>query len=506
MTKPFPNALMTTAAALIAMQTVPAAGGQPPAAPSPPNIVILVADDLGRRDVGFNGGDLATPNIDRLAHEGVSLGRFYAAPVCSPTRAGLMTGRYPIRFGLMRAVIPPWRDFGMDPAETTLPELLAEAGYRHRAIFGKWHLGHTSVRYHPLRRGFTRFAGHYNGAIDYFTHEREGERDWQHGYESVDEPGYATDLIAGHAVRFIDDHAADAEPFLLYVPFGAVHSPFQAKEPDLALFGDLPGIDLPRDWRVATAAAREPPADRRTRNRRVTAAMNRALDAGIGRILDRLDHHGVADDTFVLFFSDNGGVVGVGDNRPFRGSKGTVFEGGTRVAAAARWPAGGIAGGREVNAPVAYIDVLPTVLAMAELDRPEERPLDGVDVGAVLRGEQPRLDRDLYSFIAQLDPAVEQVSVTEPGWKLVVIGPALTDPDAAARSRVELFDIVDDPHETANLAADHPEAVARLLDKARAFRALQPDIHVPPFPAGRQGFVAPPRWRPADLPAPADPR
>ena len=290
------------------------------------------------------------------------------------------------------------------------------------------------------------------------------------------------------------------------MPFGAVHSPFQAKEPDLALFGDLPGIDLPRDWRVATAAAREPPADRRTRNRRVTAAMNRALDAGIGRILDRLDHHGVADDTFVLFFSDNGGVVGVGDNRPFRGSKGTVFEGGTRVAAAARWPAGGIAGGREVDAPVAYIDVLPTVLAMAGLDPPEERPLDGVDVGAVLRGEQPRLDRDLYSFIAQLDPAVEQVSVTEPRWKLVVIGPALTGPDAAARSRVELFDIVDDPHETANLAGDHPEAVARLLDKARAFRALQPDVHVPPFPAGRQGFVAPPRWRPADLPVPADPR
>ena len=504
MTKPLLRYAPTTAgAALIALQTVSAAGSQPPAASSPPNVVIIVADDLGRRDVGFNGGDLATPNIDRLADEGVSLGRFYAAPVCSPTRAGLMTGRYPIRFGLMRAVIPPWRDFGMDLAETTLPELLAGAGYRHRAVFGKWHLGHTSVRYHPLRRGFTRFVGHYNGAIDYFTHEREGERDWQHGYESVDEPGYATDLIAEHAARFIDQHAADAEPFLLYVPFGAVHSPFQAKEPDLALFRGLPGIELPRDWRVATAAAREPPAERRSRNRRITAAMNRALDAGVGRILDRLDRHGIADDTFVLFFSDNGGVVGVGDNRPFRGSKGTVFEGGTRVAAAARWPAGGIAGGREVDVPVAYIDVLPTLLAMAGLEPPRDRPLDGVDVGPVLRGEQPRLDRDLYSFIAQLDPAVEQVSVTEPRWKLVVIGPALTTPGAAAASRVELFDIVGDPGETANVAGDHPEAAARLLDKARAFRALQPAVHVPPFPAGRQGFVPPPRWRPADLPAAA---
>jgi arylsulfatase B len=150
-----------------------------------------------------------------------------------------MTGRYPIRFGLMRAVIPPWRDFGLDTSEVTLPEVLAKAGYEHRAIFGKWHLGHSSIKYHPLRRGFTEFVGHYNGAIDFFTHAREGELDWHDGYEASHEQGYSTELIAGHATRFIRAHAGENEPFLLYVPFNAVHSPFQAKPEDLAAYENL---------------------------------------------------------------------------------------------------------------------------------------------------------------------------------------------------------------------------------------------------------------------------
>ena len=127
-----------------------------------PNIVIIVADDLGWADVSFHGLQIRTPHIDRLAREGVELDRFYVAPVCSPTRAGLMTGRYPIRYGLMRSVVPPWRKSGLDISEVTLPEVLARAGYQHRGIFGKWHLGHSSVKYHPLHRGFTEFVGHYD--------------------------------------------------------------------------------------------------------------------------------------------------------------------------------------------------------------------------------------------------------------------------------------------------------------------------------------------------------
>ncbi len=460
-----------------------------------PNIVLIVPDDLGRHDVSFHGGEIATPNIDRIAAEGVRLERFYSAPVCSPTRAGLMTGRYPIRFGLMRAVIAPWRDYGMDTSETTLPKVLARAGYEHRGIFGKWHLGHFERKFHPLRRGFTEFVGH-NTAVDYFTKEREGERDWSHGYESVDEEGYVTDLLAEHAVRFIDRHAGGEAPFFLYVPFSAPHSPIQAKEEDLPLYADLDALDPPRGWEESTAgrplAADEPRRDRR----RVHAAMVHSLDDGVGRILDAIDGHGIADNTLVLFFSDNGGSVGIGDNGPYRGAKGSVFEGGTRVAAAARWPAGSIEGGGRIEAPMSYIDVLPTLMGIAGIDDHGGKPLDGVDVGDVLTGAaQAGPERDLYSFIAQLDPEREQVSVTEDEWKLVVVGPPLVREGAAEASRMMLFRLAEDPLEERDVAADHPGLVARLLEKAADFRALQPPNPVAPFLAGREGFKPPPNWQ-----------
>ena len=467
-----------------------------------PNIVIVVADDLGRRDVSFHGGELLTPNIDRIAREGVALERFYSAPVCSPTRAGLLTGRYPIRYGLMRSVIPPWRDYGLDTDEVLLPELLAEAGYAERGIFGKWHLGHTSVRYHPLRRGFTEFVGHYNGGIDYFVHEREGERDWQHGYTSVDEHGYSTDLLTDYAVDFIARHADGEAPFLLYVPYNAVHSPWQAREDILPRYADLPGIDLPPGHQESNEdiLGYVGDAEGRREKRRITAAMGESLDTGVGRILDALDAHGIADNTFVLFFSDNGGVVGVSDNTPFRGAKASVYEGGIRVAAAARWPVGGISGGGEVSAPVAYIDVLPTLLGIVGMAAPTERALDGRDVLGVLNGSEEDAPRDLYSYVVVGSGAVEQVAVIEPEWKLVVVGPELTEPEAAERSRVMLYAIATDPHEREDVSAEHPDVVSRMLDKAIAFRALQPPDAVPPYDAGREGFVAPPDWKAPDLP------
>ncbi len=470
--------------------------------PGLPNIVIVVADDLGRRDVSFHGGVLPTPNIDRIAREGVALERFYSAPVCSPTRAGLLTGRYPIRYGLMRSVIPPWRDYGLDTDEVLLPELLAEAGYAERGIFGKWHLGHTSVRYHPLRRGFTEFVGHYNGGIDYFVHEREGERDWQHGYTSVDEHGYSTDLLTDYAVDFIARHAAGEAPFLLYVPYNAVHSPWQAREGILPRYADLPGIDLPPGHQESNEdiLGYVGDAEGRREKRRITAAMGESLDTGVGRILDALDERGIADNTFVLFFSDNGGVVGVSDNTPFRGAKASVYEGGIRVAAAARWPAGGISGGGEVSAPVAYIDVLPTLLGIVGMAAPNERALDGRDVLGVLAGTEEDAPRDLYSYVAVGSGAFEQVAVIEPEWKLVVVGPELAEPGAAERSRMLLYAIATDPHELEDLSAEHPDVVSRMLEKAVAFRALQPADAVPPYNAGREGFVPPPDWKAPDLP------
>ena len=287
------------------------------AAPRAPNILLLVADDLGYADVGFNGGKIiSTPNLDRLAATGIRFTDFRACPICSPTRAGLLTGRWPLRFGLMRAVVPPWSRHGLPSEEQTLPELLAPAGYAARGLVGKWHLGHARREFLPLQHGFTHFYGHYNGAIDYFTHEREGECDWHRDDRTVREAGYATDLLGAEAVRFIRA-APVGQPWLLYLAFNAPHGPFQAKAEDLRKYAHLATLD-----------------------RRAYAAMVDCLDQAIGRVLAAAEARADATNTLVLFLSDNGGIPRVGSsNQPWRGAKLTVYDGGTRVCAALRWPA-----------------------------------------------------------------------------------------------------------------------------------------------------------------------
>ena len=448
-----------------------------------PNVVILLADDLGYHDVGFHGGEIRTPNIDKLAAEGVELERFYVHPVCSPTRAGLMTGRYPIRFGAMRAVYPPWRKGGLDTAEKTLADALGQAGYRHRGVFGKWHLGHSDVKYHPLRRGFTEFFGHYNGAIDYFTHEREGELDWHAGYESAKDEGYSTDVIAAKAADFVKRHSAEG-PFLCYVPFNAPHSPFQAVESDLDPYRGLEAV--PGDWGQD---------EQRRNNRRILGGMIAGLDRGVGTVLAAIDEVGIRENTLVLFFSDNGGVGGIGSNHPLRGAKASVFEGGIRVPAAVRWPAR-LTGGRKTSAPTANIDVLPTVLAAAGVEAAPGKPLDGLNMLEVWAGEKDRIGRELYNYIGQQGEDTEQVSVITPEWKLVVTGPRITDPAAdAAKRQVYLFQIERDPNETRNLVAEKPVITEWLLGKARQFRALQPANAVPPYDEGKEGFKPPREWK-----------
>jgi arylsulfatase B len=473
---------------------------EPQPQPAKPNILILLADDLGWTDVSYHGGSIKTPNIDRLAEEGVKLDRFYVAPVCSPTRAGLMTGRYPIRFGAMKAVFPPWREGGMDTSEVTIANVLATAGYEHRGIFGKWHLGHGNLNYHPMRRGFTEFMGHYNGAIDYFTHEREGELDWHEGYESNYDEGYSTDLIAEAAVRFIKSHADDDSPFLCYVPFNAPHSPFQAKEEDLPLYANLAAAG--GNWTGANTV--NPPAgpDGKLADRRVLGAMVHALDQGIGSILDALDEAGIAENTFVIFSSDNGGVGGIGENAPLRGAKASVFEGGIRVAAAARWP-GKIFPGRKVEVPMANIDVLPTVMRIAGIESSGGKPIDGVDVLDVLTGKQQSLDRELFNYIGQTGLDSEQVSYMTNEWKLLVIGRDVTDESADdSKRRKMLFHISEDMAEEHDVAAENPEMVAEMYEKIKGFRALQPADAILPYNEGRNsGFKAPKEWRiPGDYP------
>ncbi len=478
-----------------------------------PNIIIILADDLGWKDVGFNGGVIATPNIDRIANEGVRLNRFYVAPVCTPTRAGLMTGRYPIRYGLMRGVVMGYHGFGLDTNETIIPQVLAQAGYEHRGIFGKWHLGHAKPGYHPMQRGYTKFVGHINAAIDYFSHEWLGEVDWFHDYEQSTEQGYSTDLITKHAVQFVNDHAKDDAPFFMYVPYNAPHAPFQAREEDLPLYQHLEGIPVESvvgenvapekyNWLAghATGRAKLEDPEARLNDRRITGAMIHSLDQGVGQILDALDASNIGDNTLVWFISDNGGDPAIGDNRPFRGAKGSVFEGGIRVAAAARWPAGGIDQGREVNAALNFLDVMPTLMEISGVSENFDLELDGKNVLPAMQGNPHPNDREYYSYCGQLSDEREHVTAMEGDWKLIIIGPPLTNPESLEKSERLLFNLAQDPSEQHNLASDYPQITSKLTQKAVQFRALQPQIHVPLLWTGRDNFTPPPNWKLPKMP------
>jgi arylsulfatase A-like enzyme len=448
---------------------------QPSSPPQRPNIVIIVADDLGYADTSFSGSkDIRTPNLQHLAQTGVRLDRFYACPICSPTRAGLMTGRWPIRYGLMRAVIPPWSKFGLPETEKTMPELLAAAGYEHRAAVGKWHLGHGRRDFLPSRRGFASFYGHYNGAIDYFTHEREKQTDWHRdtpeNARAIKESGYSTDLLAADAVRFIKNSPA-GKPFLLYTAFNAPHAPLQAKPGDLSRYGHLQG------------------------KRRAYAAMVDCLDQAVGQILAAVEKRPDADNTLILFLSDNGGVLPYSRNTPYREGKFTVYEGGIRVCAAIRWPAAGLSGGRASDAHLGYIDVLPTLLSAAGAPPPSgANALDGINMLPILRDSTPPPARVWYSYIGQSE-GKSAASVIEEDWKLIARGDDILSSKPGPKTRYELYNLAKDPSEKNNLAAAHHDRVKRLRARLVGFGRLQPEGKgVSHYSDGRDGFTAPKNW------------
>ena len=453
-----------------------------------PNIVLILADDLGWNDVSYHGGQIPTPNIDRIAQEGVQLDRFYACPVCSPTRAGLITGRYPIRFGMQRAVCRPFLETGVPASEETLPEMLGRAGYRHRGIVGKWHIGHAFRRFHPLNQGFGFFVGHYNGNIDYYSHHREGELDWHRGFDANHDEGYSTDLIATESVRFIDRHAARG-PFFLYVPFNAPHTPLQVPEKWLAPF-----------------------VQEQDEKRRIYMAMVAAMDAAIGQILDALRRNRLEGDTLVWFASDNGGQA-LADNAPLRAGKGTVYEGGTRVAAALRWPDGLPGNGRTVSGLVSYLDVLPTlrrVAGLGDAGGPGE-PLDGEDMFDLIAGREAPIGRRFFSYYERFGD--EQLALIDGDWKIVRRGPPILGANPAdapppghaslrgepSPERIELFNLAKDPRERRDLAGRETGRVQSMLAQLRSFRALREDGGVPPMTApAPPGWKAPPEWRMAE--------
>lgn len=449
-----------------------------PDGPFEPHVVLIVADDLGWGEVGFHGGKVPTPHIDRLAAEGVALERMYAQPFCSATRAALLTGRDPIRYGMGRAVITPWRDFGLAPQEQTLAEALPQRSYPHRGAFGKWHLGHLERRWHPLQQGFTEFRGHYNGAIDHFTHDRDGQRDWHAGFEPLREEGYATRLEASAAAEFIARRNAADERLFCFVALSAAHAPFQAPPETLARFAHL----AEPDGSVGVRQAR--------------AAMIAEIDGAVGVVLAALERAGIADDTLVWFVGDNGaGPEQPAANAPWRGHKGTLYEGALRVPAIVRWR-GFVPGGRRETAPTSVTDVFATTWegVSGGLGHSPDG-LDGRSLLGALRGKGAVEPRELGFYDGQEGPEHEQVAVRTARWKLMVRGPDLTRGGPGPEHALELFAIADDPEERSDVAALHPDVVRELLEKARAYRALQPADAVAPYWDDAEGFVPPRDWR-----------
>ena len=441
--------------AVLAAPAIPA-----PAALQKPNIVLIVSDDQGWNDVGYHGSEAPTPNIDRIAREGVELDRFYGTPICTPTRAGLMTGRYPIRFGLQRVTVKSWGKRAVPENEVLLPEALAEAGYKTRAMVGKWHLGWARRAHHPMSRGFTSFYGLGGGSVGYFTLGRRGIRDWHRDWEESPDKGYATTLLGQEAARIIEQAKPD-EPFFLYAAFNAVHTPNDYLPEQYARFAHI--------------------ADEKRRQR---LAMVASLDAEIGRILNALDRKGLTDNTLVWFLCDNGGnIPGGASNLPLRDGKWAVYEGGIRLASALRWP-NGLDGGRKLTEPVGYIDVFPTLMRVAGASGHGGQPFDGEDAWDVIRGEKTRGDWFFHSYFQgqripqNSEPGrkvkFERNAVNSRRWKLVRLGPDMRKTaNPRTDATLELYRIDEDISERRNLARQHPYIVEDLLRRMTAFRQTQ---------------------------------
>ncbi|MCX2575890.1 arylsulfatase B [Pedobacter sandarakinus] len=441
-----------------------------------PNIIIILVDDLGWGDVGYHGGDIPTPNIDKFAKQGIELNRYYTAAVCSPTRAGLLTGRYPDRFGLRKTVIPPWSDFGVSTDEVFLPQLLDKAGYKNRAILGKWHLGHVALKYHPLNRGFTHFYGHLNGAIDYFTHTREGELDWHNDFEASHDQGYSTDLIANEAIKNIKSYSQTA-PFFLYIAFNAPHGPLQAKEEDLKRFGyDSNKPSFAQQGKYGAEG-------RGNTKAQTYAAMVNNLDANIGRILQTLSELKLDENTIVLFQSDNGPAPNeAGSSGELRGTKFTEWEGGVRVPAIIRWPKG-FKGGWKSEQVMGYVDVFPTLMAIAGVSEKTKNPLDGINVLPVLTQKQPNIKRDLFLGAGVL---------VNKEWKVL----EKSDQNANMKLTSDLLFQIDRDVSEKNDVKEENKSVYDALKKILIpFNAIKAPIEVSNFDAGRKGFVAPKEWK-----------
>ena len=439
-----------------------------------PNILLIVADDLGWNDVGYHGSQIETPNIDRLAREGVELDRFYVQPTCSPTRAALLTGKSPMRLGIYRPINKNAK-FGIPVGEKLLPQYLADLGYQNFAL-GKWHVGHHRRTQLPNQRGFVHFYGSLTGGIGYWDKVHGGGYDWQRNGVTVRDDGYATDLLATEAESLLASRNT-SKPVFLYMAFQAPHIPNEAPVRTIEKYkGSYPESEV----------------------RHLHAAMVDEMDQAIGRVLRAFDRQGLLSNTIIFFTSDNGGLVQPGppdersgiesfglllnewferpiamaglefiasnvgdagsDNTPLRGGKGYTLEGGVRVPAFIWWPEKLTA--RHHTEPMTVVDVLPTLLDA--LDSNDLR-IGDIDGRSQLRALQGGKSETRPYFVSGL---LEGIAVYEWPWKLIDGDP------------VQLYNVQSDPYEANNLAANSPDIVERMRDQLAQMQ-FAPDPGIP---------------------------
>ena len=402
-----------------------------------PNIILIMADDLGYGELSCYGSSkIHTPNIDGLALQGISFTDFHAnGPVCSPTRAALMTGKYQQRTGVEGVITAAsHREVGLSLDETTLAEALKILGYSC-GIFGKWHLGYAE-EFNPVHQGFDDFVGFVSGNVDYQSHiDQEGYLDWWKGNKIDNEEGYTTDLITRYGVEFLKQNNPDdtGKPFFLYLPHEAPHYPIQARNDD-PIRNEGSGKTIRKVPNESVPS--------------IYTEMIETMDEGIGEILNTLKTMGMEENTIVIFCSDNGAAGNRGDNGGLRAAKASLYEGGIRVPAIIRYP-GKIAEKDTSNATVMSMDLFPTLLDLAG-SKSTGLKLDGISVKNLLFNGEELPDRNLFwSF-------KNQKAMRKGKWKLV--STILED-----KTTHELFDLETDLSEKNDLSAKHPQLLKEML-------------------------------------------
>lgn len=431
-----------------------------------PNLVVILTDDQGYNDVGFNGcTDIPTPHLDQLAANGVKFTNGYVSyPVCGPSRAGLLTGRYQDRFGYTTnpSVDPSNPKAGLPLEEETIAQVLQKVGYKS-AVIGKWHMG-THPHFHPHKRGFDHFFGFLAGGLSYFPQLltlndlSEVERNW-HWYnikverdgEKIEIDDYLTDELTNAAIDFVQKEAKARNPFFLYLAYNAPHAPLQATEKYLSRFTHI-----------------------KEKDRRTYAAMVSAVDDGVGKLMETLRRQGLLEDTIVFFLSDNGGPISknASNNAPLRGAKSDLFEGGIRVPFAMQWK-GTIPAGQTYEEPIISLDIMGTIAAITGVPISSDRPLDGVNLVPYLTRKKTGAPHEQL-FWRKLEQ--QGMAVRSGSNKLVA--------NSQRQKHYALFDLKTDIHEDENLRWKKPQITKELVEsweiwnaqlKDRAFPTLMED-------------------------------